>query len=77
MKDTASRMRSLADAVPGTGGGVRFQPIFPETLRTWAREIDGLRDALRHIAEYGDLCSARMIAARALDPTLPPIVEEE
>lgn len=43
MVDTAARMRSLADAVSGKGGGVPYQPIFPETLRKWADEIETLR----------------------------------
>lgn len=45
-RDTAQQMRSLADAVPSPNGGVRFQPIFPDTLRTWADEIDELRAAI-------------------------------
>ncbi len=54
MADTPAIMRSLADAVPGPNGGVRFQPIFPDTLREWADEIERLRGALVNCANASD-----------------------
>lgn len=44
---TEQWMRSLAGAVE-RGNGVRFQPIFPETLRAWADEIEQLKAKRRH-----------------------------
>ena len=56
-------MRSLAGAIDGTTG-VRFQPIFPDTLRKWADELaaanaradaaQGMVDVLRRAIEAID-----------------------
>ena len=46
MRSTPERMRSLADAVPGPSGGVRFQPIFPATLREWAEEMEDMQQII-------------------------------
>ena len=52
MTDTTTQeyMRSLASAVEGTTG-VKFQPIFPGTLRKWADELDAA-NARADAAEY-------------------------
>lgn len=42
MFKTVDKMRSFADAVSDKDGGVTYQPIFPDTLREWANEIENL-----------------------------------
>ncbi|MEM9782150.1 MAG: hypothetical protein AAF899_06710 [Pseudomonadota bacterium] len=57
MSETAERMRELADAVKD-GDGCRFQPIFPETLRVWACEIEELQALNKALQEERDFGAA-------------------
>ena len=68
MTDTTTQeyMRSLAGAIDGTTG-VRFQPIFPDTLRKWADELAAANARADEARDTALVEAAGALEAQALD----------